>query len=645
MYEPISHYGMIGNLRTVALISKNGSLDWCCLPHINGPSVFAALLDHRKGGRFAITLGDSESWQEYDTGTNVMHTWMHCKDGEAITTEFMPLWGDLNGKGRSQSVPEVHRMVECIRGKVDLDVEWSPRFDYARGLPEIRRTEVWTAASGGSVLTLSGFQEGEVRETPYGQSVKGTLPLEAGDRRAMICRWGDGTAQSEEYTWEMLRKTSRAWKAWTNIGMLARDPDWAAPWTHMLVRSELALKLMIHADTGAMVAAPTTSLPEVKGGSKNWDYRFTWIRDASLASQALLFLGHEREAVEFLEWLEKVSEPSPGQPWEPRIMYGCHGENVEADYLLRHLEGYAGSRPVRIGNTAVEQKQHEVYGELMNIGYALLRRGTELDRGTKAFLARCADKVCDIWDTPDSGIWESREEPKHYVYSKVMMWVALDRAFHMSEQFGLEGDVEKWRSTGDAIAQAVLEKGYDEYQGTFVEYFGSTKLDAANLRIPVMEFLPFSDYRVQGTIDRTMERLMVNDLVYRNEHVDEEGREGAFGICTFWLVIDLALSGRLAEAKRIYEGALRYAKNLDLLPEQIDPYTGEFLGNFPQAFTHIGLVNAALYIALGEARDIQVPPPIGTREHRQILGRMHLEGESGRSRGNAVVAPSKSRGP
>jgi len=629
-YEPIADHGAIGNLRSVALVSKRGVIDWCCLPRVDGPSVFASLLDSAKGGKFSVAVYGAESWQEYLPGTNVLRTWMRASDCDVSITDFMPLEGSLEGRRRSRSRPEVHRLVECVRGQADVKVEWSPRLDYARGRTEINRDGRdghWRASLGDSLLTLTGFDEGRVVDLD-GPSVVGAFHLSEGGSRALMTRWGEPDGSGEEHARRWLRSTTGSWTSWSSGGLLARDKAWAEPWSAMLERSELALKLMIHGITGAIIAAPTTSLPEVMGGSKNWDYRFTWLRDASMTAQALLFLGHDKEAMEFLGWLEEVTASPPGREWGPLIMYGVRGEIVHEDEALRHLEGYMRSRPVRVGNTAVGQRQHEVYGEVMNVGYELLRRGFRINGPGMSFLARCADHVCEIWDTPDSGIWESRETPKHYTYSKVMLWAALDRAYHMSVSYGLEGDADKWKRVSADIADAVLEKGYDEIQGTFVEYFGSTKLDAANLRIPVMEFLPFHDRRVQGTIDRTIERLTFRDLVYRNEHVDEEGREGAFGICTFWLVIDLALSDRLKEARRIFDGALKYTRNVGLLPEQIDPRSGDYLGNYPQAFTHIGLINAAMYLAYAEGRDIGPLAPMGTMRHRENMGRLHVEGRA-----------------
>jgi GH15 family glucan-1,4-alpha-glucosidase len=411
------------------------------------------------------------------------------------------------------------------------------------------------------------------------------------------------------------------WRDWVRQGDAERRHEWAGGLRPQLARSELALKLLIHADTGAIAAAPTTSLPETIGGVRNWDYRFTWIRDASLTAQALMTLGHHQEATEFLLWVEHVSEARASRDSGIQIMYGLRGESELPEAELPHLEGYRGSRPVRIGNAAHSQLQLDIYGELLDSAYELARRGVELDGSLPGFLQAVADRAAGAWHRTDSGIWEVRGEPRHFVYSKLMAWVALDRASHLADRHSLPGDAARWRQERDRLRDDVLERGYNPEVGAFVQSYGSTELDAANLLIPLHELLPFDDPRVQGTIDRTLEQLTENGLVYRYRADDGlPGKEGTFGLCTYWLVDALALSGRLDEAWEIFEGMTGRANDLGLFAEQIDAESGEFLGNFPQAFTHVGLINSALYLAYAEGRQIPEPAPIGTPEHRLGVG-------------------------
>jgi GH15 family glucan-1,4-alpha-glucosidase len=380
------------------------------------------------------------------------------------------------------------------------------------------------------------------------------------------------------------------------------------------VRSGLALKLLTHAHTGALAAAATTSLPEEIGGLRNWDYRYTWIRDAAFTVQALLALRHRAEALGFLEWVGKVQEPL-------QVMYGLHGETELPEIELTHLAGYRGSRPVRIGNGAAKQQQLDIYGELMGAAYELLRWGARIDAKVWRLLREIVDLAIAKWKEPDYSIWEVRGGPRQFVYSKLMVWVALDRAIQLAKRFRLNGPVATWRRVRDEVRQAVLTEGYDAQVGAFVQSFGSKALDVANLLIPIMGFLPFDDPRVQGTIDRTLERLIDNGLVYRYLTDDGlPGGEGAFGLATFWLVDVLALSGRIDEAQQFMEGMARRANHLGLFSEEFDPKTGEFLGNFPQAFTHTGFVNAAVYLSHAQGGRPAARAPMGTEEHRQEAG-------------------------
>jgi GH15 family glucan-1,4-alpha-glucosidase len=620
-YKPIADYGIIGNLRTVALIARDGSIDWCCLPKLDSPSVFAAILDADRGGSFKICpVGGGTGTQEYIEETNVLRTRFESEGVSLVLTDFMPLQGNINGRDGSEAPPEIHRILECSGGPVDVEVHWSPRFDYARGTTGLERsTSGWVARAGSDVLVLGGLDDAAEQEGEHGPSLRARLRIEPGEQKAFVLRWGteDGGVDLDE-SLLALEVTMKTWNDWAHREGLVEKRVWAGERSHMVTRSALVFKLMTIADTGSIAAAPTTSLPEEIGGVRNWDYRYAWIRDAGMTAQALISIGHEAEAMDLLVWFEEVSKSCTECGRELQIMYGLHGEMDLEEQELEHLEGYRGSRPVNIGNGAYDQFQLEVYGELVSTAYELARRGHEMTPDIASFMAWVADHVVEVWERPDKGIWEVRGGQQHFVYSKVMAWAALDRAVLLSEQYGLTGDVDRWRTERERIREQVLEQGFNRELNAFVQAYGSREMDAANLRIALVEFLPATDPRIQGTIDGIMKELMSGCLVWRY-HADDglPGGEGAFGLCTFWLVDVLALSGRLDEAKEIFDTMADYANHLGLFPEQIDPEKGEFLGNFPQAFTHIGLINSALYLGYAEGRDVPEHDPVGTPGHRE----------------------------
>lgn len=614
-YLPISGYGIIGNLRTAALVGRNGSIDWCCFPYLDSPSVFAAILDAGQGGRFSVSVADGGSGdQDYIEDTNVLVTRFATDSGRLAVTDLMPLSGEIAGRGGSHAPPVIVRMLDCEEGTVEVAVEWSPRFDYARTRTQIEEVPGgWLATGGGEALFLCGPESAAIDEAGRDAVLRARFTMREGERRVLQTHWG-----IEDMTCDPARaeaafdETIRVWRTWAHYEDLAQTPRWAGEWLPYVTRAELTLKLLTMADSGAIAAAPTTSLPEEIGGVRNWDYRYAWVRDASMTAQALVSLGHPREAIEFLQWMERTAEAHSGAR-QPQVLFGLHDPTADPEEIeLEHLEGYRGSRPVRIGNAAARQLQLETFGELVSTGYELARRGVNLGPEALRFLSAVADYACRRWKEPDQGIWEIRGPPQHFVYSKVMVWVALDRAIYLAEHHGLAGDVDRWKRTRATIRERVLAEGYDEEVGSFVQAFGSKALDASNLRIPLVEFLPFDDERVQGTIDATIEHLTKNGLVYRYLTDDGlPGGEGAFGLCTFWLVDVLALSGRVEEAKEIFTEIVARMNSVGLLPEEFDPVTGEYLGNFPQAYTHIGLVNSALYLAHAEGRWVPEHAPAG----------------------------------
>jgi GH15 family glucan-1,4-alpha-glucosidase len=622
-YKPINDYGAIGNLRTVALVGLDGSIDWCCFPFLDNQSVFAALLDHRKGGRFRVSpRGIRAGEQKYLDDTNVLETLFETHDGRVVVTDFMPLGGTLNGDHASEADPELYRVVRCEGGTVTVDLEWSPRFDYARAETKIHEMadHAYLATSEeGHRLVLGGVRGAEIVTEHDGPTVRASIELRDGEQLLFTTRWDteDPNCNLEDGL-KALEQTIEAWHGWVHKEEMDRAREWAGPCYGMLVRSELALKLLVQAGTGAVAAAATTSLPETIEGVRNWDYRYSWIRDAVQIVQALGALGHQDEATDLLEWAERVSEAHLEEQHGLQIMYTLHGEADLEEEELDHLEGYRQSRPVRVGNAAAKQRQPDIHGELLIAAYELMRRGHELDDDIWRFLSAVADRACKEWSKPDDGIWEQRNGPRHYVYSKVMVWSAFDRAIQLHEDYQLEGDIDRWRKSREEIRNEVLAQGYDEELGTFVQAYNRRDPDASNLLIPLREFLPFDDPRVQGTIDTTLNELTTKGLVYRYRNDDGlPGKEGAFGLCTFWLVDALALSNRIDEADEIFEGMLGHANHVGLYAEQIDPEPGQLLGNFPQGFTHLGMINSALYLAHAKGMEVPGPSLIGTKEHRK----------------------------
>ncbi len=603
-YKPIADYGIIGNLRTAALVGIDGAIDWCCFPYLDSPFVFGALLDSKKGGTFRISpTGPYHSRQEYIPQTNVLRTTMQTSTGALELIDCMPVRGDLDGCGYAKSDACIHRFIRGIGGTVEVELLWEPRFDYARGLPEFRRINGGVlAVSGENLLTLGEIPgEIDVRQTPQGPSLRSRFTLHAGQELCVVTRWDNRDPRSDvDKSRRVIEETISAWRAWVDKPTALGRREWTGEHREKVLRSELTLKLMAQGDTGALAAAATTSLPETIGGVRNWDYRFAWIRDAAQIARAFFSLGHTREVDVFIEWAERVSLAEPTDR-DLAIMYPLRPTTILKEEELSHLEGYKKSGPVRIGNEASEQLQLDIYGELFGAVHERYRLEERFDRDISPFLQKIANQACRRWKEPDFSIWEPRSGPAQFVYSKIMVWVALDRACDLHRLGLMGGDKAKWRATQKEIRKWVLQHGYNQDINSFVMVADGQDLDAANLLIPIYGFLPIDDPRVQNTIDRTLEELTVNDLVYRYRCDDGlPGEEGAFVLCTFWLIDALTLSGRLDEAHRIYDNLCDHANHLGLFAEQIDPHTGEFLGNFPQAYSHIGVINSALYLSRQE---------------------------------------------
>lgn len=600
-YTPIEHYGVIGNLETVALVGSDGAVDWCCFPHVESPSVFARLIDRAHGGHFTICPSKSfESTQRYVTDTNVLQTEFRTDSGQVTVTDFMPV-PDI------ERVPlsSIFRRITGERGTVELGITFDPRFDYARVEPTIDATDDgFVATVDDERLVLSS----SIPLSPSSPSATSTTTMTAGDTHWLILGYETDPEWRPEDPQQVYHDVVEFWRTWTSRGEKRSDEAVLEEWKDVAVRSTLTLKLLTHRNTAAICAAPTTSLPEEIGGVRNWDYRYNWIRDAVFTVQALSEMGHVAEAREYFELCFghcREHDPASIPP-----VYGLHGGHVPPEQILDHLAGYRESSPVRIGNAARHQHQLDVYGELVLGFYETIVYSDEVAPTDWQFVTDILEYVCDGWDEPDFGIWEVRSEPRHFVYSKVMCWAALDRGIDIVEKTDVDGPVQRWRACRRDIKETVLERGFDEELGSFVRSFDTENaLDATSLLIPVVGFLPADDGRVQGTIDATLDRLATDDgLVYRYEGPDGiPGGEGAFVLCSFWLVDALALSGRIEEATEIYRNVLGYASPLGLFAEEIDPATGEQRGNFPQAFSHIGLINSAIYLAKAIESATEVP--------------------------------------
>ena len=584
-YRPIEDHGVIGDGNTVALVGTDGSIDFLCYPGFDSPTIFAALLDAGRGGRFRIApAGEVErSRQMYLPETNVLLTQFLSHEGVAELSDFMP----VEEVGRP---PALVRRIKCVRGRFRLRMRCDPRFDYARAghSAELRADQVVFASKGEDRTALRlrasvglRVEEGAAAaefELGSGESAWFVLEdAEAGD--SSPCAAGD-------YVQESFKRTVNFWRDWI------RRSTYRGRWREMVDRSALVLKLLISRRHGAIVAAPTFGLPEELGGVRNWDYRYLWIRDASFTLYALSRLGFHDEAAAFHGWLERHGE-SPATPSGLHVLYRVDGRTDLDEQVLDHLEGYRGSRPVRIGNAACDQLQLDIYGELMDSVYLFDKYGEPIHHDAWRRLARLIDWLCDHWRQPDQGVWEVRGGPQHFLYSRALCWVALDRALRLAQRRSLPAAVERWRSARDSIHREVFDEFWDPQRRAFVQARGSRTLDAGALILPLVRMISPTDPRWLSTLAAIEEELVEDSLVYRYRTPDGlTGGEGTFSICTFWYVECLARAGDLQKARLCFERMLGHANHLGLYAEQLGG-CGEHLGNFPQAFTHLALISAA----------------------------------------------------
>lgn len=587
-YLPIENYGVIGDLHTAALVGLNGSIDWLCFPRFDSPSVFAAILDDEKGGRFQIapTSEGVTRKQMYFPDTNVLVTRFLSPDGLAEVTDFMPIGEPAPGHGPHDLV----RRVEVVRGSMPLRAFCRPAFDYARAEHRVE------AVPDGVRFVSRDLGLGLTASVPLraeGPAAVADFELRHGERATFLLSALEGGADpatfSVEETERAFRDTVEYWHRW-----LARC-NYRGRWREMVNRSALALKLLTYEPTGAIVAAPTSSLPAPIGGARNWDYRHTWIRDASFTLYGLIRIGFTDEAYAFMRWLwARLLETDKAGTLQ--LMYSIEGRHELPEETLDHLEGYRGSRPVRVGNAAYGQLQLDIYGELMDAVYLFNKYGNPIGYDGWMKLRQILNHVCDVWREPDEGIWEVRGGRRHFVYSKVMCWVALDRGLRLADKRSFPADRQRWLENRDTIYEEIMSRGWNPARNAFVQSYGSDSLDAANLIMPLVFFVSPRDPRFLATLDAIQRDLTKGSLVHRYDVQASpdglEGEEGTFSMCTFWLVEALTRAGRLDEARLLFEKMLSYANHLGLYSEQIGA-SGEALGNFPQAFTHLGLISAA----------------------------------------------------
>ena len=590
----IEDYALIGDCHTAALVGRDGSIDWLCLPRFDSPACFAALLGDESHGRWLVAPagGVRRVERRYRPGTLVLETDFHTEDGVLQVVDSMPV---------RDEAPDVVRVARCLRGRVPVRMELVLRFDFGRVVPWVRRykDEGLVAIAGPEAVHLIP-----------GRPVRGEdlttvaeFELDEGDEVAFVLTWYpshepvpqavDGIAATED--------TTQWWHEWSDRCEVS----------DLVRRSLITLKALTYAPTGGIVAAPTTSLPEELGGVRNWDYRFCWVRDATLTLQSLLYAGYLEEARAWRDWLLRAVA---GSPSEMPIMYGPAGERRLTELVLDWLPGYEGAAPVRIGNAAADQFQLDVYGELMDAMLQARQGGLETEEAAWRLQVALLDYLEGAWDEPDEGIWEVRGPRRHFTHSKVMAWVAFDRAVRTVEDTGLDGPVDRWRAARAAVHREVCEQAWDGERRTFTQAYGSRTLDAATLLIPTTGFLPADDERVVGTVDAIQRELCRDGFVLRYDTADgDDGLppgEGAFLPCTFWLVDALVLLGRRDEAQAMFDRVAALRNDVGLLSEEYDPVARRLVGNFPQAFSHVGLVNSALNLERGPMS------PAGVRARR-----------------------------
>jgi GH15 family glucan-1,4-alpha-glucosidase len=600
---PIADHALLSDCNSAGLVSRDGSVEWLCFPRFDSPSVFARLLDDKAGHWSIRPAGDFQADRRYLDQTLVLETTFTTTTGSVTVTDALAMGADERGHDIGGGAPGLLiRQVDGVFGELELELEYSPRTEYGLIWPLLSHVDGGVAGCGGADLTILS--------TPVDLEIgiggaAGRFRVRAGDRLAFGLHYGQpgGRAArlwSSDELVERMAATVTAWCSWSDL-----HQAYEGPWRDLVHTSGRVLQALTYYPTGAIVAAPTTSLPEMPGGERNWDYRYSWIRDASFTMDALWVAACPDEAAKFFRYLSTAAATSPVHDSDLQIMFGVGGEHDLSERELPHLSGWRGSAPVRVGNGAWTQRQVDVYGELLAAVARMRDHLGEPEPAVRDFLIAVADSAARRWSEKDQGIWEIRGAARDFLYSKVMCWVALDRAISLADRLGATDRVDGWRQVRDEIHATVLREGWSKKAAAFTQYFGSDDLDASNLLMPIVGFLPGTDPRVLATIDAIEARLTDSrGLVYRYDSsggVDGlQGHEGTFLLCTFLLAQALALAGRLERARAVFERAISYRNDLGLLAEEVDPDTGELLGNFPQAFSHVGLVNAAWTISQAE---------------------------------------------
>jgi GH15 family glucan-1,4-alpha-glucosidase len=599
-YPPIGDYALIGDCHSAALVSRDGSIDWCCLPRFDSGSAFGRLLDRRGGGHCSVQPAGEGPWdyvRSYLGDTLVLETTVLGPTGEARLIDCFTIHGS---PGQNEQ-RRILRIIEGGRGSVEIDVRVAPRFDYGQVRPWIRRHGHRLHSTIGGNDALLVYCDQELEEDPQ-HELAGRFTVGPGDRVRLALTYCtperiDAEPPSEPGARDLdslLEGTVAWWREWAcTVRLDSRDEPAAR-------RSAIALKALTFAPTGAVTAAPTTSLPEAVGGTRNWDYRYAWVRDSSFSSRAFSELGCLAEADAFRAF---IMRSAAGHADDLQVLYGVGGERRLRGDVVEGLEGYRKSKPVRIGNDAAEQTQLDAYGELVNLTWRWHRRGHSPSDDDWRFLVSLIDHAAEQWSQPDKGIWEWAGEPQHFVHSKVLCWSALDRGIRLADECMRRAPTRRWKQARDEVREAIEQRGFDRKRGVYVQAFGRTEMDAALLLLPTVEYLAWDDERMLRTAAAVREELDAGDgLLYRYRCDDGlEGEEGAFLCCSFWLAECLARGGDLGEGRAVFDQAVARANDLGLFSEEVDPATGELLGNFPQGLTHLAHIDAA--VALGEAQD------------------------------------------
>jgi alpha,alpha-trehalase len=607
---PIADHAFLSDRHSGALVTSGGSVDWLAFPRFDSPSVFGRLLGEQAGHWQVAPTGEWQSIRRYVDRTLAVETTFTGPDGTLVLTDVMALGPDNGGHRIGVAVPHLLvRRLECTRGSIEVAVDYQPRPEYGLVIPLLTPVDGGVTARGGAEwLVLTSPLELDCAQG----TARGTVTMQAGDTQHLALHRSTLTevparVWSQDELAAALDGTVQAWRSWSDL-----HQSYDGPWADLVHHSGRVLQGLSYQPSGAIVAAATTSLPEGVGGERNWDYRYSWVRDSSFTMEALWVAACPDEADDFFAFMTTAAASSVGPDQSLQIMFGIGGEHDLSERELPHLEGWRDSRPVRVGNGAWNQSQVDVYGELLGAAQRLTDQLEHIEEDTKRFLIACADAAAHSWTQKDQGIWEVRGEPRDFVYSKVMCWVALDRAISIADRIGGADRVDDWKRTREQIFDTVLRDGWNDEVGAFTQYVGSRALDASNLMMAIVGFLPADEPRMAATID-AIEAGLTDDrgLVYRyrtTEGVDGlAGEEGTFLLCTFWLAQALAMAGQVERATAVFDRAARFANDVGLLAEEVDEETGELLGNFPQAFSHIGLINAAWAIA--QARQ---SAPVGT---------------------------------